>query len=348
MRAAWRSAITGLALTLTASASSAAGPSVTAAEWETYKQRFVDPSGRVIDNANGNISHSEGQGYGMLLAYLAARPDDFSGIWDFTRSELLLRDDGLAMWKWDPSAHPHITDRNNATDGDILIAYALALGGAAWQREDYLRDAAKIAKGVLGRAVADVGGHVVLLPGARGFRAKDREDGPVVNPSYWVFEALPILKLLAPSEIWDALAKDGLSLLRAAQFGPARLPSEWISLREEPHPAEGFDRQFSYNAVRIPLYLLRGGIVDKPLLERLSKGMTGPDGKVSVIDITSGRPVEPLPEAGYQIINPILACVFGGTPLPREVTEFSPAHYYPATLQLLGLSFVRENHPECL
>ena len=36
--------------------------------WRMYVKRFVSPQGRVIDDANGDISHSEGQGYAMLIA----------------------------------------------------------------------------------------------------------------------------------------------------------------------------------------------------------------------------------------------------------------------------------------
>ena len=67
--------------------------------WTAYKAKFLDASGRIIDDGNGGISHSEGQGYGLLLAYLANSPADFEQIWYFTRTELLLRDDGLAAWK---------------------------------------------------------------------------------------------------------------------------------------------------------------------------------------------------------------------------------------------------------
>ena len=341
-------ALMSLMLSVSAAHAVVAAPSVTDAEWQTYTSRFVDASGRVVDTANGGISHSEGQGYGMLLAYLAGNSDDFARIWDFTRSELLLRDDGLAMWKWDPAAKPHISDRNNATDGDILIAYSLALGGAAWGREDYLQSAASMARNILAHTVITVGGDKVLLPGASGFSAKDRRDGPVVNLSYWIFEALPILKLVVPSEDWDALQRSGLKLIDKARFGPAALPSEWISLKGTPHPADGFDKQFSYNAVRIPLYLLRGGIEDRAALSRLARGMTAEDGKVAVIDLASGRPTEPLDESGYQIANRIMDCLWSGTPLPEDAKRFDPVHYYPATLQLLGLSFVRERHPECL
>ncbi|SUB19146.1 Minor endoglucanase Y precursor [Pantoea agglomerans] len=39
-----------------------------ASGWETFKSRFVTSEGRITDTANNNVSHTEGQGYGMLLA----------------------------------------------------------------------------------------------------------------------------------------------------------------------------------------------------------------------------------------------------------------------------------------
>ncbi len=32
----------------------------------SYKARFMMPDGRIIDTANGNVSHTEGQGFAML------------------------------------------------------------------------------------------------------------------------------------------------------------------------------------------------------------------------------------------------------------------------------------------
>ena len=114
-------------MTVIAGISVSRAASVSPEAWSAYKGAFLDPGGRVIDTGNGNISHSEGQGYGMWLAVLADNLSDFELIWSFTRTELLVRDDGLSAWKWDPRTRPHVTDINNATDGDILIAYALAL-----------------------------------------------------------------------------------------------------------------------------------------------------------------------------------------------------------------------------
>ena len=134
--------------------------SITSDEWTAYKDKFIEPSGRIVDTANSNISHSEGQGYGLLLAYLAENRGDFDTIWAFTRAEMLLRDDGLAVWKWDPAVTPHVTDTNNATDGDLLIAYAVALAGRDWRRPDLLAAATTIASALAEGSVEDVAGAV--------------------------------------------------------------------------------------------------------------------------------------------------------------------------------------------
>ncbi|GAA3077280.1 glycosyl hydrolase family 8 [Rhizobium viscosum] len=334
-------------LALASEPASAQQPRISSEAWAAYKAKFLDPSGRIVDNGNGNISHSEGQGYGLLLAYLAASPADFEQIWYFTRTELLLRNDGLAVWKWDPSATPHATDANNASDGDILIAYALALAGSAWNRTEYITAATRMAQSTLSETIVEFAGRTLLMPGADGFSGADRDDGPVINPSYWVYEALPVMAALAPSDRWQKLADDGLSLLKAMQFGPRKLPAEWVSLKRQPQPAEGFDIEFGYNAIRIPLYLARGGVTDRALLARLKEGMTA-NGVPATIDLTTGQPKTELSDPGYEIVNHVVACVLDGTKLPAEALQFAPAYYYPSTLQLLGLAYVGEKHPECL
>lgn len=316
--------------------------------WETYKSRFLEPDGRIVDNANGGLTHSEGQGYGLLLAFLSGSPDDFEQIWSFTKTELMIRDDGLAAWRWDPDTKPHVTDLNNASDGDLLIAYALALAGSAWQRPDYLQSAVGLAHAILAHLVVDRGGRTLLLPAVDGFDRGQRADGPVVNPSYWIFEAFPIMEILAPSPRWDQLARDGEALLTSLKFGPRQLPADWVSLNRQPKSAEGFAAEFGYNAVRIPLYLLRSSTRNNELLQRLKAGMTLPDGDLAVIELSSGKPKEVLRDPGYQFVNHILACVLEGTKLPDSARNLTSEHYYPATLHLLGLAYVVEKHPPCL
>ena len=111
--------------------------------WREYSARFIDPSGRVIDTGNGGISHSEGQGYGMLIAVAAGDRAGFDRMWAWTRAELGVRYDHLFGWKWDPG-RSRAVDANNASDGDLLIAWALAEAAAYWNDSGFLVDATKI------------------------------------------------------------------------------------------------------------------------------------------------------------------------------------------------------------
>lgn len=322
--------------------------SVKADAWAEYKSKFLDSSGRILDDANGNVSHSEGQGYGLLLSFLANEPADFEQIWSFTRRELLLRDDGLAAWKWSPDDDPHVTDINNATDGDILIAYSLALAAGRWNRDDYSQAAVSITKAILDKTVVKHGGRTLLLPGAAGFAAADRADGPVINPSYWVFEALPVLDRLVPSPTWQALEADGKAMIQAMKFGPEDMPADWVSAKTTLKPASGFPREFGFNALRIPLYLMRAEQADRELLLRLQRGMSGPHGELLTRDLETGAVRATLTDPGYRFVNHILACVLEGTKVPENAKAFRPTQYYPSTLHLLGLTYVEEKHPECL
>ena len=323
-------------------------PMITTEAWQAYKTKFLDPGGRVIDDGNGNISHSEGQGYGLLLSVLAGSQADFALIWTFTRTELLLRDDGLAAWKWSPGTKPHVTDINNASDGDILIAYALGLAGQQWSRRDYTTAGAAIARAILARTVFQNNGRTLLLPGAAGFSASDRQDGPVINPSYWIFEAFPVLDQMAPSPAWGKLRDDGIALINELRFGPKQLPADWVSLKPSPKPASGFPAEYGYNALRIPLYLARGGVTDRQLLSRFRQATSGVNDAIATVDLHSGTTRTNLSDPGYRIVNHILACVVDKTALPADVKQFTPTLYYPSTLHLLGLSFVAAKHPECL
>ncbi len=328
------------------------GPALAAAieadDWTAFRNAFVEPNGRVVDTANGRISHSEGQGYGMILAYLADNRGDFERIWSFTRTEMMLRDDGLVMWRWDPQSTPRITDPNNATDGDILIAYALGLAGRGWNRPDLLNAGAGLAKAIGDTVVRQHNGAPVIMPGADGYDAQARPDGPVVNLSYWVFEAFPVLADLAPSIDWDAVSQNGVALIEQSLTDGRNLPPEWLSIRTVPRPAEGFKDEFGYNALRIPLYLVRGQIDAPELIERLAKAMD-PDGNaVTLVDLESGAVSERLTDPGYRIIPALAACARDGTKIGEDLRQFTPTLYYPSTLHLLGLSYAAEHHPECL
>ncbi|MFC4175677.1 glycosyl hydrolase family 8 [Microvirga sp. GCM10011540] len=323
---------------------------VSSSDWEAYRSRFVEDNGRVVDNANGNISHSEGQGYGLLLAYAAGDRRTFEKIWTFTLTEFLIRDDGLSVWKWDPSARPRVSDPNNATDGDILIAYALAKAGVLWNEPRYTAAAQKLAKAIGKNAFLRTSGSTLLLPASSGFGEDDRTDGPVINLSYWIFEAFPTLAALAPEYDWAGVARSGLSLLRQATSGRTNLPADWISVRSrlQTQPAEGFPPEFGYNSLRIPLYLLRAGMTNVEWLRTLNQRWSANNEGVAVVNVLTGAVRERLTDQGYVALSAVLSCALDGTPVPQALKEFKPQLYYPSTLYLLSMSLIGEKYPQCL
>lgn len=319
--------------------------------WLSYKSAFIEENGRVVDTANGGITHSEGQGYGMLLAFLASDRAAFERIWSFTRTELLIRDDGLVAWRWDPNSTPHVTDVNAASDGDLLISYALARAGRAWGHQPYLDSAQKIARAVGKTLVVREGSRLVLLPGVAGFTTKDRKDGPVLNISYWIFEAFPVLVQIAPETDWAAVSNAGLELARLAQLGPARLQPDWISAPAAGPivAADGFPAVFGYNSLRISLYLLRAGIRDNEILDSYRRNwLIENGGAPAIVDIPTGKVIERLTDPGYRMLGATLACALDATPIPGDLRRFEPTDYYPSTLFLLSWALIAEKYPRCL
>ncbi|SMH30674.1 glycosyl hydrolase family 8 [Azospirillum agricola] len=230
-----------------------------AAAWRGYARRFLLPEGRVVDTGNKGVSHSEGQGYGMLLAEAADDREAFDRLWGWTQRNLMVRGDGLAAWRWQPDGG--VTDRNNASDGDILIAWALLRGAERWKAEAHRTAAAAIVKALAAAVVVEQAGMTVLLPGRDGFR---KGDTLVLNPSYWVFPALRAFAALPGAGIWRKVADSGLVLLSKARFGSFQLPADWVALDSGGTltVAEGFRKQYGYDAVRVPLYLAWDGYRD--------------------------------------------------------------------------------------
>ena len=324
----------------------AADSVITEAEWSAYRTAYVSSDGRVVDTGNGDISHSEGQGYGLLLSYLADDRASFELIWSFTKTELLVRPDGLAAWRWDADKTPHISDANNATDGDILIAYALALAGENWEQPDKLQVATSMVETIGKTLLVPVDDLLLIQPGAAGFSAADRKDGPVINPSYWVFEAFPLFAKLTPDIDWQRVGADGLMMLRKTRIYPAMLPPDWVSLAgSAPAPAADFPPDFGYNNIRIPVYLLRAMADDRQLAPYRKIGNAEGIGRVQV---TTDSVLERLGEPGYRLIQAALDCELHGTKIPVDLSTFAPTSYYAATLQLLLLDHLRRNLPQCL
>ncbi|WP_336274956.1 glycosyl hydrolase family 8 [Vreelandella indica] len=226
--------------------------------WREYRERFISTDGRVIDTGNNHISHSEGQGWGMMLAQHYNDRETFNEIWGWTRRHLSRPDVSLFSWRYDPRENPAVIDLNNATDGDLFIAWALYLASERWNDTNYASASKSIRSAILDNLIDEIAGFQVLLPGIEGFQRELEAD---INLSYWFIPALRDFAEIEPDKPWIDLINDGVELLDQARFGAYLLPTDWVQINQEGEltPAANWEPRFSFDAVRIPLYFVWGG-----------------------------------------------------------------------------------------
>jgi endoglucanase len=314
-----------------------------ASEWDTYRAAFVAADGRVIDTGNHGISHSEGQGWGLLFAETFDDRTTFDKIWSWTRDTLQHRDNALFSWKWDPRQRTPIGDRNDAADGDIAIAWALARAGQRWHSPSYTSAATRIVAEIRRRLFSVVRDKPILLPGRSGFR---RGNKTVVNLSYYVYPAFQSFARIDAAAAWRRLAGEGLQLLTEARFGRWGLPPDWLELGSDGTvaPAANLPPRFGFDAVRIPLYLVWAGAAT-------------PQRLAPYLDFWNQFVTRPIP--AWVNLNDNAAAPFGGSTgldavaqLVRSFSVRNPAplpairtgdDYYSASLTLLAQIASRES-----
>ncbi|SRR5579883_512394 len=204
--------------------------------WNAYRQRFIQPDGRVIDwEANGR-STSEGQAYAMLRSVLIDDPQTFGRTLDWAEKNLRRTVNGkpsdtLWAWQWGPDAKKNwgILDRNFASDADVDAITALILASRRWQRPDYLRLAQTKLRDLWLLATVPIGDQRYLLPGpSEAFQQPDRL---VLNPSYFSPAAFRLFAQVDRAHDWLRLIDSSYQALeKSAALSAVSLPSDWVAL----------------------------------------------------------------------------------------------------------------------
>lgn len=305
--------------------------------WSQFKQRFILAEGRVADTGNHNISHTEGQGFTLLLAVFNDDPATFDSLWRWTKTTLYQPSSGLFCWRYDPAAKEKVTDKNNASDGDTLIAWALLLAADKWLVPEYRAESRQIQAALIKHTVIPFAGYQVMLPGMNGF---NHTSAIVLNPSYFLFPAWQAFYRDSHLKVWQDLQRDALRLLEQMAFGQPRLPADWVSLNINGKlaPAAGWPSRFGFDAVRIPLYLRWARADERALTpfslywQRFEREKTP-----AWIDVTSGERAEYPLTGGMMAIRDITLgqdSQVSDQLLPQE-------DYYSASLHLLAWWAIR-------
>lgn len=308
-------------------------------DWVTFRRRWIRDDGRIIDSANRGVSHSEGQGTGLIFA---ARHNDrasFERILVWTRGALRRPGDALHAWRYTPGAALPVDDPNNASDGDLLIAWGLLLGHERWGVPEHRSLAGSIGRDLLRICTLSIGSERLLLPGAHGFVHADHV---VLNPSYWLFGAIRALDGAFPDPGWDALRQAGLRLLREARFGRWGLPPDWLRLPRgggSPSPASPWPPRFSWDAVRVPLHLVWGGHLREPALRACADFWGDPRWRQmpAWADLNTGAVAPYAATAGIQAVAQLAMASQAGWGRHEALPRVAEAQdYYAAKLVMMA------------
>ena len=319
--------------------------------WGKYKKRFVLAEGRVIDTGNNNVSHSEGQSYAMLLAVHNDDEKTFRKLWDWTTRNLAVRDDGLFAWQYVPDQAEPVEDKSNSSDGDLIIAWAMLRAGKRWKNDEYLEISRGLLRSIRQNLIHQHENYTLLLPGPQW---PIRKGAIVLNPSYWVYPALREIADFDPQPVWEKLIHSGIRMMQQIRFGPWELPSDWVAVKPDGsfHQDDEFPFMFSYDAVRIPLYMIWGGHRKKDLL-RIYQAFWASTARgsrlVTSYGLSTNRIIQQENVLAYQAINSLVSCVITGKPATVLNNTFHKYDdYYSATIFLITRLAATEQLPSCI
>ena len=142
----------------------------------------------------------------------------------------------------------------------------------------------------------------------------------------------------------------GYGCLERARFGRYGLPADWVEVMNadaEVRPATGRPLMFSWDAIRVPLYLAWAGETTAPALASAVRFWTSSKGgKVPAwTDLRSGALSPYAGHAGVIAIARLSAATLAGGAVGQMPTQASAPDYYAAALALLARVALQESRP---
>lgn len=319
--------------------------------WDSWKAAFLAADGRVIDGLQQQSSHSEGQGYGMVLATAFDDAAAFQQMYQWTERHLAIRPDPLLAWRWLPGQANPVPDRNNASDGDLFYAWALVRAAARFKDRSYLVRAQEIAAALVETCILPMPGksdQLVLLPAAFGFK---HDTHLSINPSYYMPLAMREIAAATGTPALAACAQHGEALMQS--IAREKLVPDWLDISSSGvRPSESLSPNAGYEALRVPLFLIWSRLPDHGAVRRMAavyeRTVQPGIGVPTVIEPISGVVLESSTDPGYQALAGLTICS-NQRNLGSTIPPFTPDQpYYPATLQLFAMVAVNETLPECV
>ncbi|MBA3321942.1 MAG: glycosyl hydrolase [Pyrinomonadaceae bacterium] len=224
--------------------------------WNTYKAKFIQADGRVIDWRGGQITTSEGQSYAMLRAVWIDDRETFDRTRLWANNNLRVNGTALYAWKWGRRDDGSWGTLNlgAASDADQDIAYALLLAARRWRAPEYEAEARTLLNDLWKLTVVESPIGPILTAG--DWAAKQPQ--PAINPSYLAPYAYRLFATVDRDHPWLKMVDASYEILnRSAALSPVGLVPDWCQLeratgRVLPAPASDFPEGtgHSYDAWR--------------------------------------------------------------------------------------------------
>lgn len=190
-----------------------------------YVQSAVQGGLRVVYPSEGNVTVSEGQGYGMLIAALANDAPTFAGLWDYAQRHLDAH--GLMNWKIGPSGTT--VGQTSATNGDENMAQALIMAGWRWPGHGYGRAGITMANAIYQH---DLTANLLVGPGD-GWPGS--QTGGDIAPGYIDPYAYHVFAQVDGHRRWQKVLTTNLAWLKTVGANPTTgLVPDWETT--EGHP----------------------------------------------------------------------------------------------------------------
>ena len=240
--------------------------------YDSWKAEYLTQAcgaGRYVVLTNtsaGNLTVSEGHGYGMMLVALMAGHDPdtqsiFDGMVAYFREHPTATHDHLMSWNQSNSCS-NAEGNDSATDGDLDIAFALLLADKQWGScgsIDYLGEAMLVLGDVLDGEI-DATQSFTLL--GDWVNAGDAPYDTSTRSSDFMVDHFASFANASGSSAWTDLRDSLYSIVGSLQAshsaGVGLVPDFIVNAATSPAPAAaGFlegatDGMYSYNACRVP------------------------------------------------------------------------------------------------
>jgi len=267
------------------------------ADWQHFKDRFIQQDGRVIDLTFGQKSTSEGQGYALFFALVANDRERFDAILQWTHLNLAERrlGDMLPAWHWGrhEDGSWRTVDSNSAADGDLWVAHSLLEAGRLWGVPEYEATGRKLIRLIAEKETVVAGKTgALLLPAPVGFALADGRYE--IDPSYIPPFQFRYLATRDPDGPWLAILRNYLRMsprIFSAGVAPDTLV---VDSEDQVFPDTEREPAGSYDAIRVYMWAAMSGADGKsqlkllaPFVELIREKGVPPE----KLDPVSGQPV---------------------------------------------------------